>query len=145
MKLFGIVSGVVIFLLILVIFLARPTAPRIAENVDSVEWLPQEASDISYYVREGFGWFYFAEGTMTEQDFRSFAAENDWDLEVKKDVSVHMRSILGRPPLREVREGIEMDRVLDALVYEDRKASGGGITWVFDRETERFYFNKSHR
>jgi len=29
--------------------------PVIKENVDSLEWLPPEASDISYYSRDGFG------------------------------------------------------------------------------------------
>lgn len=144
MKLFGIISGAVL-LLIAVVFLARPTAPRIVENVDSVEWLPGEASDISYYVREGFGWFRFAEGTMTESDFRSFAASNGWTLKEKKDVHVAGRSVLGRPPLREVYRGIEMDMVVAALVYENRRPNGGGVTWVFDRETSRFYFDESHR
>lgn len=134
-----------ISLLALLIFLARPNAPVIEENVESVDWLPPEASDISYYSREGFGWFRFAEGTMTEEDFRAFAVSNDWDLEEKENVSVHMRSVLGRPPPREVREGIEMDRVRDALVYENRRPNGGGITLVFDRETDRFYFSESHR
>jgi hypothetical protein len=57
MKLFGVISGVVLLLLMAVVFLARPIAPTIVKNVDSVEWLPGEASGNSHYVREGFGWF----------------------------------------------------------------------------------------
>src|SRR5690625_1313300 len=135
-----------VFILFLILaFVGCSSEPEIRKNVDFVEWLPGNASEISYYSRDGFGWFRFAEGTMAEENFRSFAASNGWDLEEKENVSVNMRSVLGEPPLREVQEGIEMDMVRDALVYEDRKPNGGGMTWVFDRETDRFYFNESHR
>jgi hypothetical protein len=72
------------------------------------------------------------------------AKQNVWKPEEKENVSVHFRSQLGEPPLRDIHD-MKMDLVLKALVFEDRKPNGGGIIVVYDRDLKRLFCFSNHR
>ena len=120
------------------------TPETIGKNVDSLEWLPNSASNISYYQRGGFGWIKYAEFDMTKSDFKQFATKNKWDIQEKKDVYISVRNILNEEPLREIH-GIKIDIIPNALFYKNRAQNGGGITLVYDLDTHRGYYDASHR
>ena len=128
----------------LLVIVTWRSEPKIEKNVSSVEWLPQEASDISYIKTEGFGWYRFSEFTISETKLRSFAGENEWNLIEKENVLLPSRSLLGEPPLRELYDQ-PTDFIPNALVYENRKSNGGGITLTYDLDSSRAYLHTSHR
>ena len=82
--------------------------------MDSVDWLPPSATDISYYKRDGFGWIKNYECYIPEDDFLSLAAKKGWKLEEKENV----------------------------LFYEKRHSNGGGVT-ALNRITEYRLFRQS--
>jgi hypothetical protein len=58
--------------------------PITGKHVDSVDWLPKSATDISYYKRDGFGWVRNYECYIPEDDFLVLAAERGWELQAEK-------------------------------------------------------------
>jgi hypothetical protein len=48
--------------------------PSIEKHLDSVDWLPHSASDVSYFERKGFGWVKIYECSMPEESFLAFAS-----------------------------------------------------------------------
>ena len=143
-KLIAIFAGLALLAFGLLVATTWRSAPKIEKHIPSADWLPLEASDISYIETEGFGWNRFSEFTISEPKLRVFAEENQWSLEATENVFVHMRSILGEPPLREFY-GDPADYILRALVYEDRKENRGGVTLTYDLDTGRAYLHTSHR
>ena len=91
--------------------------PITGKHVDSVDWLPPSATDISYYKRDGFGWIKDYECSIPEDDFLSLAAKKGWKLR-------------------------EEDHV---LFYEKRHPNGGGVTVYYDKDSKRLSVQSSHR
>ena len=143
-KLIAIFSGLAVLAFGLLVAVTWRSDPTIEKNVSSVEWLPQEASDISYVETEGFGWYRFTEFTISETELRRFAEENKWNLVKKENVFMSARRLLGEPPLRELH-GDAVDYIPTALVYEDRQSNGGGTSLTYDLEMSRAYLHTSHR
>ena len=54
-------------------FAFHTSEPITGKHVDSVDWLPPSATDISYYKRDGFGWIKNYECSIPEDDFLSLA------------------------------------------------------------------------
>ena len=143
-KLLAIFAGLALLAFGLLVAVTWRSDPKIEKHISSVDWLPPEASDISYIETEGFGWYRFSEFTISETELRDFAEENQWNLEIKENVFVQLRSMLGEPPLREFY-GDPADYIPHALKYEDRKENGGGVTLTYDLDTQRAYLHTSHR
>ena len=143
-KLIAIFSGLAFLAFGLLVAVMWRSDPKIEKHISSVEWLPQEASDISYVETEGFGWYRFTEFTISEAELRRFAGENKWNLIEKENVFLSARRLLGEPPLRELH-GDSVDFIPDALVYEDRATNGGGTFLTYDLEYSRAYLHTSHR
>ncbi|MGZ0708953.1 hypothetical protein ACWPKO_11520 [Coraliomargarita sp. W4R53] len=143
-KLIAVFSGLAVLAFGLLVAVTWRSAPKIEKHVSSVEWLPREASDISYVETEGFGWYRFTEFTISETELRNFAEENEWNLVEKENVLMGARSLLNEPPLRELH-GDPADYIPTALVYEDRQSNGGGTTLTYDLESSRAYLHTSHR
>jgi hypothetical protein len=143
-KLIAIFAGLALLAFGFLVAITWRSAPKIEKHISSAEWLPSEASDISYIETEGFGWYRFSEFTISEPQLRSFAEENKWNLESEENTFVSARSLLGEPPLRELY-GAPSDFIPNALVYEDRKKNGGGVTLTYDLDSNRAYLHTSHR
>lgn len=113
------------------------------KHLANVDWLPAEASDITYAQRNGLGWFQSYECTISREAVDKLAQKEGWKLEAMDNVSASLRSVLGLPALREF-VGTKMDFVPKALFYEDRKPNGGGVTVIYDLELGRLFVHKSH-
>src|SRR5689334_71204 len=64
-------------------------------HVNNVDWLPQDASDVTYFKREGFGWVTSYECTISKESFGRVAQERGWKMQARKDVVAGLRRELG--------------------------------------------------
>ena len=115
-----------------------------AKHLARVDWLPTEASDVTYLKRKGFGWFTCYECSLPRAELERLAEKEGWSLEPKSDVSTGLRRDLGLPALKKTEFG-EFDSVAKALFYEKRHPNNGGVTVIYDLETSRLFVAKSHR
>src|SRR5690349_19518812 len=76
-------------------------------HLSHVDWLPQDARDVTYFKREGFGWVTAYECTISKEALSRVAQERGWKMEPRKDVVTGLRTELG---LREVSK-TEADEV----------------------------------
>jgi hypothetical protein len=112
------------------------------QNVAQVDWLPKEATDITYVRRGDLFWLCVYECTMPRAAFERFAKENSWAIKESRNVHVGpFRSILKLPPIRQNSPQEELSP--EALYYEERQQNGGGITVVYDLETQRLFVAES--
>jgi hypothetical protein len=143
-NLIAIFAGLALLAFGLLVAVTWRSAPKIEKHIPSIDWLPPEASDISYVETKGFGWYRFAEFTISEPDLRRFIETNQWNLEEKNDIILSGRSGLNEEPLREFY-GEKSNYIPNALYYSDRKSNGGGTTLTYDLDTSRAYLDTSHR
>lgn len=136
--------GLIITFVALVIFAIVGPRPDAMEGTDRPSWLPVTATDIFYRSQEGFGWWKAAEFTISESDFRAFAAKEGWSLTEEVDYSRPGHLELIRPKGRELTEH-DIRGIPHALVYERRASNGGGITVAFDPSTSKAYYSANHR
>jgi len=143
-KVFAIVVGVSICGIVLLFALTWTSKPKVELNVDSVEWLPSSASNISYVERTGMGGMKIAEFSISRADMDAFAKENGWDLKEKENVSISFRDRIA-PEGTKVEHPYEENYLEKALFYEKRHSNNGGVTLVYDPKTNRGYYWYSHR
>ncbi|MEN9401852.1 MAG: hypothetical protein RL091_555 [Verrucomicrobiota bacterium] len=111
------------------------------QHVARVDWLPKEATDVSYVRKGDLFWLSVYECTIPRDSFERFAKENNWKMEEARDVHVGpYRSILNLPP---IRQGAPEDMYPLALRYEERQQNGGGVTVVYDPESRRLFVSES--
>jgi hypothetical protein len=116
------VCGVCLFVAVIALiagafFIAFHTGePTTGEHVDSVDWLPSSATDISYYKRDGFGRIRNYECTIPEVDFLIFAEKKGWKLQQEENV----------------------------LFYVRRYRNGGGVSVHYNRDSKRLFVDSSH-
>jgi len=114
-------AGIIIPLLLsfsgLFFFAFHTGEPITGKHVESVDWLPPSATDISYYKRDGFGWIKDYECSIPEDDFLSLAAKAGWKLQEEENL----------------------------LFYEKRHPNGGGVTVYYDKHAKRLSVQSSHR
>ena len=136
----GLVAAVVVALVLVI-----SIRPEVVEGTDRPSWLPETATGVSYRSRGGFGWSKVAEFTISEKDFRAYAAAQGWVLSGKSNYSPPTLQILRQPHDRPFTAGDDLKLLPQALVYERRAANNGGITVAFDPLTARAYYHQSHR
>ena len=111
-------------------------------HVAHVDWLPAEATDVTFQKNDGLFWFLSFECALPRPAFDKFAKEKGWSLVEKRDYTTGLRFGLGLPPVRNVGGKLD-DTYTTALVYEDRRANGGGVTVVYDPERQRLFVLES--
>jgi len=105
-------------ILTMLFFYAFQTSdPYTGEHVPSVDWLPESATDISFYRIDGFGWVKNYDCLIPEKDFRIFAMESGWKLQAEDST----------------------------LFYAKRHPNGGGVSVNYNRETRRLHVQSNHR
>ncbi len=114
------------------------------KHLTRVDWLPAEASDVTFVKSEGFGWFTCYECGLPKEAFERLAQKKKWRPEPKTDVSTGLRHVLGLPALKKTEYG-DTDSVANALFYENRQPNGGGITVIYDLDGNRLFVHESHR
>ena len=133
----------------------RTTPMESAKHLAHVDWLPAEASDVTYAKREGFGWFTCYECSLPREAFDQFARKEGWQMTPKSDVSTGLRGVLDLPATKHKAEpnGVvtvdlnnaqSMPVVKKALFYEDRHQNGGGVTVIYDLDAGRLFVHESH-
>jgi hypothetical protein len=112
-------------------------------HVAGVDWLPNTANDITYIKNSGglFPWVCF-ECSMSPEAVRAFGEEKGWKFTEEKGYSTGLRLALQLPPVRKV-DGAALDYYPMALVYENRKGNGGGVTAIYDPELRRLFVHQS--
>lgn len=102
--------------------------------------LPESAGDIMVYRNRNISGAQFMEFRIPEEDFRAYVEGQGWKLaelsEPTHVLSTRLYQEQGRPAYTAVSRG---------LVHEARRANGGGITVVFDRDRGVAYVNRSSR
>jgi hypothetical protein len=87
------------------------------KHVESVDWLPPSATDITYSKRDGFGWIKNYECYIPKDDFLSLAGKNGWKLQKEENT----------------------------YFYEKRHPNGGGVTVYYDESSRRLSVQSNHR
>ena len=135
----GIATVVAVIILLLLTWWGAEHIYR-GKHLVHVNWLPAEASDVTYAEREGLGWFRCYECSLSKEGLDRMAKKEGWKLEPKSDVRIGLRRVLGLPALKETGE----DLVAKALFYVNRGPNGGGITVIYDLDAGRLFVHESH-
>ena len=120
------------------------------ENVPSVDWLPDTASNVSYY-RSYLNTAY--EFDISESGFRSWSR---WDVtEISEPVTIERYSQLSKCPepnatdeeweayfMADSERSATID---DGLYYGYRQDDFGGVWVAYDRKRGRAFFQSAHR
>jgi hypothetical protein len=128
----------------LVLFVLRATPMESAKHLAHVDWLPIEASDVTYARRGGFGWFTCYECSLPKEALDRMAQKEGWKMEPKSDVHTGLRVILGLPALKDTEYG-GIDSVAKAMFHEKRQSNGGGVTVIYDLDAGRLFVHETHR
>lgn len=98
-------------------------------RTDRPDWLPKEATRITYYSQGGLAWSRTAKFTIAEESFRAYATERGWTVEEVKDYRLPWKALV----------------IPRALIYEKRLSNAGGISVAFNCATSRAYYDESGR
>jgi hypothetical protein len=121
-----------------------------AENVANVDWLPQSASNVSYYRSYRFTAYEF---DMAETDFKRWTPYEVKPIDSPVKVARYWLisrgySDLGPNPKRaewEAWEASAYATISDGLYYSHRRSDGGGVDVAFDRRKGRVFFQTNPR
>jgi hypothetical protein len=117
--------------------------PEIGESVARVDWLPTSAKDVSFIRSYSFTAYEF---TMGLEEFKAYASSKDWPLskiETERRVPRYLLGLesLGRP----VTPSDVYAKIMSGYFYEFRQSNGGGVSAVFDTESNRAYITMNPR
>lgn len=129
------------------------TRVETGENVESVDWLPTSATNVSFYRSYSFTAYEF---DIPESDFVDWAR---WNLKpISKPVSVvrycYSSADVTEPDASatqaewdafEQRYDARRATVADGLYYVNEQPDGGGVWVAYDRKQGRAYFHTALR
>lgn len=122
--------------------IARAMPPEVVEGRDRPEWLPASATRVFHRSSNLMGRWREAVFTISEEDFRAYAAAKGWTLREVKNQPLPDWAISIRQKEDGMREkGAPM--VARMLEHEDAEANLGGEVLVFDRDASRAYYWES--
>lgn len=111
----------------------------------SVPWLPQSASDISFYRNSNIGNVQAYEFQISRPDFEALARERGWNVKpMKQEVSI-IRYTQCLPSAHIQRTEPFHAMSSSGLFYEDRRPNGGGISVLYDDVKSMAYVFSSNR
>lgn len=135
--------------------------PSMGENVPRVDWLPQAASNVSFYKTYFFTAYEF---DIPEAGFVALGQERNWKLSEIEEKGCQvwtyrmggkMREKYPRPTsdlstetqVAEYRRQLEIiePNVTNGPAYQVRQPNGGGIIAVYDRTKKRAYVQTNPR
>jgi hypothetical protein len=149
-----IAAAIIAFVAMLLLGYHGLTYCETAENVQSVSWLPEGATNISYYRSYRFTAYEF---DISEEGFQEWAKRWGQVQPIKDPVRVNRFSTLIQPPSNvstssigqmEV-SGTEIDpataTISDGYFYEKRQSNGGGVCVAYNSKAKRAYFQSNPR
>jgi hypothetical protein len=121
-----------------------------AENVARVAWLPESASNISYYRSYNYTAYEF---DMSEDEFKKWIWLSVEPITKPVEVRRHSFITASRPDLGpnptleelEAWEAIGTATIVNGLYHLHRRGNGGGVDVAFDRNKSRVYFQSNPR
>ena len=113
----GLLIAIPVAVMVLFLNAFSPHGIESGEHLNSVDWLPPSATDISFSRADGFGWFEEYTCSISEDDFYELAAREGWVLEGEGSI----------------------------LSYEDRRPNGGGTSVFYDTDSKRLSVSSRHR
>lgn len=123
--------------------------PDRGENLAQVDWLPETASDISYYRTYNLK---VSEFSMNESDFRKWASgSNLKEITDRHDVRRFSWWEFQKTRPKQYDEAYFREEqqhivsVTNGLFSSFRQNDGGGSYRVFDRDNNRVYFESNRR
>jgi hypothetical protein len=111
----------------------------------SVDWLPQTASDISFYRNSNIGNILAYEFHISKPDFEALARERGWPVKPPEQGASVIRYTQCLPSGHPYRNEPFAAETSDGLFFEDRRPNGGGITVLFDNASSTAYVFTSNR
>jgi hypothetical protein len=127
---------------------------RTGENVTRVDWLPQKASNVSYYLNYHFKAYEF---DISEDDFLAWRPEVFYEIDEPYTILRWQARLVDYPDIPPDISATDMQAAIEeyenrtsatvsvGLLYEEWGTNGGGSVWVFDREKSRGYHRYSPR
>jgi hypothetical protein len=113
------------------------------ENLSRVEWLPQEATNVSFlrsYSRTAF------EFDIDERGYREWVDYPVQEIEEPFKIFRYSLSTDNRLNPRDLRRpNYPRATIEDGLFYEERRSNGGGVATAYDRSKGRAYFESNLR
>lgn len=118
-------------------------------GLPSVDWLPKEATDISYYFSYRNNFYEFS---ISEEDFLKWVKEKGFENKGWQDLDGTWKQLTSKIVFRynyfEEKDFYKVAgevEILDGIFLERRGRNGGGYTVGYDRKTGRAYFHSSPR
>ena len=111
----------------------------------SVDWLPQTASDISFYRNSNIESILAYEFHISKSDFKALARERGWPVKAPEQRASVIRYTQCLPFGAPHRNEPFAAATSDGLFFEERRPNGGGITVLFDDANSMAYVFKSNR
>ena len=127
---------------------------RTGENVDHVSWLPNSASNISYFLSYSFTAYQFQ---ITEFEFVDWCPEELSEITAPLTISTWQARMVDTPLPNSTTTAIEHEKlvrefesltsvtVTNGLFYEKWYRNGGCSIYVFDRDSSVGYRQSSPR
>ena len=124
-----------------------------AENVPSVDWLPQSASNISFYKSYQFTAYEF---DITEPEFRKWSRWDVSEISEPATITRYVRVTGAIPNINAHHSQAELDAfeaaiaeqavtIENGLFYGHTQSNGGGVWVGFHRGLGRAFFQSSPR
>jgi hypothetical protein len=143
-------TGIASLLAILLATYQSFTYVESAENVPRVGWLPDSASNVSYYKSYAFTAYEF---DIPEADFVAWACRDLDPIRAPVKISRYShatapRDVVGPNTSHEALLAMMARRqatVTDGLYFEYRQRNGGGLRMAYDRNNRRAYVQTSPR
>ncbi len=116
------------------------------EGVERVDWLPETASKVSYYISYNYTAYEF---TIPEGDFLEWVKGKGWEVaEITSPVVVeryNQRKDRVKGQSEVVQEEPDTATVEAGLYYKELERDGGRTVVVYDRAKERAYYQGNPR
>jgi hypothetical protein len=119
------------------------TSYEYAENVETVDWLPDTATNISYFKSYLFTAYEF---DISEEEFLKLAEKKGWKVKKINQTKRVLRYTYGVNQKNNTSKKTNTEAIIDSgYYYNKRFSNGGGITVVYDNEKQTAYFQSDPR
>lgn len=116
------------------------------EGVESVDWLPEPAGKVSYYISYNYTAYEF---TIPEEDFLEWVKGKGWEVaEITSPVAVeryNQRKDRVKGQSEVVQDEPDTANVEAGLYYKELERDGGRTVVVYDRAKERAHYQGNPR
>jgi len=115
---------------------------EVVEHVDTVDWLPASASNISYYMNKNITGMLTCEFAIAESDFLDFAMQNEWPVsKMESPINVTRYTKF----IEKSKTSDHYAVVEQGYYYSKQWPNGAHISVAYDLVRQIAYLNRSSR